>query len=328
MTRSRPAAAIGLFLYKRVEHATQTVAALRANQLARDSDLYVFCDAARDETDRDAVARVRQLARTIDGFKSVRVVERDVNLGIARSIIDGMSAVFQQHERAIVIEDDIVCSPKALLYFSAMLDHFETWPRVSAISANAYPRHTVPIPSSLPHDVYFTPRLNCWGWATWRDRWRAVQWDAPDADEWLARPGRAEAFSRGGGDLLELWKLHRAGRIDSWAIQWEFDQFRRGLVTAHPREPYTRCIGLDGSGTHHSLENESASLHELSVMECWRLPARLSFDRRVLWAHKDRGDRLMGSGRLKRLLSLPAWWVRVARRVEKQRVRGPQRSTP
>ena len=316
---TQPRAAIALFLYTRLEHATRVVEALRANRLAQESDLWVFCDAARHDVDQPAVTAMRRFARTIDGFKSRRIIERETNRGIARSIIEGMADVFMRHDRAIVIEDDVVCSPQALNYFNAMLQHFDSWPRVSAISANAYPTHVVPIPPRFPHDVYFTPRLNCWGWATWRDRWRAVTWDPPDADAFLAAPGRTAAFSRGGGDLPELWRLHRAKQIDSWAIQWEFDQFRRGLVTVHPRESYTRCIGLDGSGAHRSVEDESNHPHALSTAKAWRLPARVSFDRRILWAHKDRADRLLASSRARRLLSFPAWWVRVARRIEMQR---------
>lgn len=309
-------AAIALFLYRRPEHATRVVGALRANRAAAKSDLFVFCDGARDESERADVAMVRKFARTIDGFNSVHVVERDTNRGIAGSIISGVSDVFTRHERAIIVEDDVVCSPAALNYFNAMLEHFGQQPRVAAISAFAFPRHMVPLPSRFPYDVYFTPRLNCWGWATWRDRWQAVEWDPHDADEWLEAPGRAAAFSRLGNDLPELWKLYRARRIDSWAIRWSLDQFRRDLVTVHPCESYAMSIGFDGSGTHEIRQDESHNPSRLSTAEQWRIPPQITLDRRILWAHKDRADRLLASGRMRRLVSLPAWWVRVARRTE------------
>lgn len=320
MTASRPHAAIALFLYKRLEHATRVVDALRRNRAAATSELCVFCDGARHETERADVALVRRFARSIDGFKHVRVVERDSNRGIARSIIDGMSEVFTRHERAIVIEDDVVCSPAALAYFNAMLEHFASWRRVSSISAFAFPRHLVPLPR-YPYDVYFTPRLNCWGWATWRDRWQSVTWDPPDADEWLSP--RIAAFSRAGSDLPELWRLHRAGQIDSWAIRWSLDQFRRGTVTVHPCESYAMSIGFDGSGTHQITQDESHNPSHLSTLEQWRMPPRITFNRRILWAHRDRADRLLASGRVRRLLSFPAWWVRLARRAEMRRMSAP-----
>jgi hypothetical protein len=171
----------------------------------------------------------------------------------------------------------------------------------------------MPLPSRLPHDVYFSPRLNCWGWATWRDRWNAMEWNPPDADQLLAQPDYVAALQRAGNDLPGLWRLHREGRIDSWAVPWTCDQIRRDRVTVHPRHSYARNIGLDGSGTHGIVQDASFNQPALSTSTRWTLPPAIGFNRRILWAHKDYYDRLLPTGRLRRWLSVPAWWVRFAR---------------
>jgi hypothetical protein len=305
-------AAIALFLYKRPGHARRAIDSLRANTLAADSDLYVFSDGPRSPDEADLVDAVRALARAVAGFRSVTVVESRVNQGLASSIIGGVSRVFDAHSRVIVIEDDLVTSPKALEYFNTMLDRFEKIPAVHVVSGFAYPPHLMPIPRRYPYDVYFTPRINTWGWATWRDRWQAVDWSASGADEVLADPRRAKAFRRGGDDLPRLWRLHRERRIDTWAIRWDYHQFTQGGVALHPREPYVACLGLDGSGTHRDVVDGGSDATALSERNTWRVPARVTLNRRINWAYKDLYDRTLADAGGRRW-SPGAWWTRIER---------------
>ena len=297
--------AIALFLYNRPEHTRAVVDALLDNTGAAESDLHVFCDAAKNTGDAAAVSAVRAYASTIRGFRSVNVTQALSNQGVARSIIAGVSSVFDHHDRAIIVEDDVVLSPSGLEYFNTMLAHFKGQPRVAAISGFAHPQRDIPIPPAFPYDVYFTPRLNCWGWATWRDRWRSVVWDNADADA-------AAGFNGGGNDLPALWRRQQSGEIDSWALRWDLHQFQRDLVTAHPRVSYVRNIGFDGSGTHATINTAPPS--PLSTATEWRLPNAVALDRRIVWAHKDYYDRLSSNSRFDRLLSPAAWWSRFARR--------------
>ena len=71
-------APIGLSTYARLQHLQKTITALQQNELARDSELFVFSDAPRPG-DEEKVAAVRGYLRTLDGFKRVRIVERKIN---------------------------------------------------------------------------------------------------------------------------------------------------------------------------------------------------------------------------------------------------------
>jgi hypothetical protein len=84
-------APITLFVYNRPDHVRQTVESLRQNELAAESDLFVFSDGARSETDAAGVAAVREYIETITGFKSVTVTERDENFGLPRNITGGVT---------------------------------------------------------------------------------------------------------------------------------------------------------------------------------------------------------------------------------------------
>ena len=147
---------IALFVYNRLGHTQRTIEALKKNILAEDSDLIVFSDAQKSEAEADAVCEVRKFIREIDGFKSVSLVEREVNLGLARSIIDGVTTIVSKYGRIIVLEDDMVTSQYFLTYMNEALEKYADDDRVVSIHGYVYP-----VKQSLP-EAFFLPGADCW----------------------------------------------------------------------------------------------------------------------------------------------------------------------
>src|SRR3990167_9660533 len=104
-------APIVLFVYNRLRHTRKTIEALKENYLAKDSDVFIFSDGPKNEIDKPGVEEVRNYVKTISGFRSVNVVEREKNLGLANSIISGVTEVVNKFGKVIVLEDDLVTSP-------------------------------------------------------------------------------------------------------------------------------------------------------------------------------------------------------------------------
>src|SRR5579875_3678532 len=101
-------APVCLFVFKRLDLTQQVVASLQNNKLAAQSNLYIFSDAAAKEEDKKAVEEVRSFVQTINGFASVTLHFSDTNNGLANSVIAGVSAIVNEWEKAIVLEDDLV----------------------------------------------------------------------------------------------------------------------------------------------------------------------------------------------------------------------------
>src|SRR6202034_268122 len=101
-------APIALFVYNRLPHTRQAIDALRRNALAGGTPLLVFFGGATETPAEPAVREVRQFIGGIAGFRSVRIVERPANLGLANSIIGGVTEVCGEFGRVIVLEDDLI----------------------------------------------------------------------------------------------------------------------------------------------------------------------------------------------------------------------------
>src|SRR5215467_1113956 len=96
---TRVCAPIALFVYTRLDHTRRTIEALRRNPLAEASELIIFSDAPKRAELVSSVNEVRNYIRTLDGFKSIRIVERERNLGLATSIISGVGNICETHGR-------------------------------------------------------------------------------------------------------------------------------------------------------------------------------------------------------------------------------------
>ncbi|MDR3057781.1 MAG: glycosyltransferase [Prevotella sp.] len=119
-------APIVLFVYNRPMHTMQTLEALSENLLADDSELIIFSDAPKNISVADDVEKVRSYIKTVHGFKSVTIIERDTNWGLAASIIDGVTEIVDRYGKVIVLEDDIVTSPYFLKFMNGALDFYES----------------------------------------------------------------------------------------------------------------------------------------------------------------------------------------------------------
>ena len=116
MTRSL--APIVLFVYNRPRHTRLSVEALARNELAKESELYVYLDGPKTEEDKSKGREIKEYVRSMAGFKSVTLIERPGNLGLARSIIGGVSELVARFGKIIVLEDDMVSSPYFLRFMN------------------------------------------------------------------------------------------------------------------------------------------------------------------------------------------------------------------
>ena len=243
---SLPLAPICLFVYARADLTRQTVESLLVNPLASASTLHVFCDGPRPGA-RAKVQAVRDYVHSIRGFAKVVVHERRRNLGLAKSIITGVTEVLRQHDRVIVLEDDLHLSRGFLDFMNQSLQAYAAQPKVMGVSGYAFPIDHGPQPA---HDAAFGLRASSWGWATWRDRWEQIDWEVRAYATFRRSPLQRLRFNRGGSDLSHMLDRQMAGKIDSWAIRWCFHQFQHGLVDVFPLRSLVENIGYGEGGQH------------------------------------------------------------------------------
>lgn len=240
-------APIALFVYNRPEHTRRTLNFLQKNHLAEESRLFIFSDGARSG-DEENVKAVRELANHITGFKSVEVIERERNYGLANSVIEGVNRLTSTYGRVIVFEDDVLTSPYTLQYFNDALRKYNEVERVMHVTAYMYPIAQTGLP-----ETFFLRIASSQAWATWDRAWKYFE---PDIDKIINRfdSRLKQQFELEGG--MNFWKHvleFKHGRNNSWAIRWYASVFLKQGLSVNPALSLIENIGHDGSGVHSSV---------------------------------------------------------------------------
>ena len=237
---------IPLFTYNRPHHTKRTIDALLRSSNVADYSLIVYSDAAKDESDANNVSAVRDILCQIVGFKSVKIVLREKNMGLAHNIISGVTETFQTYKDVIVLEDDIVVSPGFLSYMNDALAFYKD-KKVWSIGAYS-PIDTL---NQYPYSTYTIMRNCSWGWGTWRARWEKVDWDVSDFQSFNNDRRIQRAFNLGGGnDLSPMLKRWHRGEIHSWSIRFCYAGFKNHMPTVYPASSLVSNNGADGSGSN------------------------------------------------------------------------------
>ncbi|MCB9496555.1 MAG: glycosyltransferase [Fibrobacteria bacterium] len=242
---SRPAP-IALFAWRRPDHLRRVLESLAECRTSRDSALVVFCDGPREESHRQAVEDVQGVLQEFRGvFRTMEIVRRDSNVGLAANIISGVGSLVGEFGRVVVLEDDLVVAPSFLDWMNEGLQRYEDCPRVASVHGYVYP-----VEGTLP-ESFFLRGADCWGWATWERAWRHFRPEGELLLRELEDRGLAHGFDwEGAFGYSEMLRDQIAGRNDSWAVRWHASAFLQDMLTLYPGRSLVENIGHDDSGTH------------------------------------------------------------------------------
>lgn len=297
-------APIALFCYARPEHTRRTIEALARNPLADQSELIVFQDGSRGEIDREDHLATTSIIERVRGFRSVRIVKRSGNMGLADNIIDGVSQVVSAHGRIIVVEDDLLTAPSFLTFLNAALDRYADEKRVWHVSGWSYP-----IRGDGLGDCYFQAVMNCWGWATWADRWAHFSREPEQAARRFDRSSRHSFNLDGAHDFHAQIRHNASGRLKSWAIFWYETIFRNDGLCLNPAQSLVLNIGHDGSGENCRGDIEQAMLPD--GVTGYRFPETIeegATAKKRISAHLRQGLSAKARNRMRRILARWQGW--------------------
>ena len=260
-------APVVIFGYNRVDKLEKCIQALMKCEEVEHTEVFLYIDGPRDQTDEKAVNDVKEYANKLKGqswFRNIIIRSQKKNKGLAESVIAGITEVINLYGRVIVLEDDIIVTPDFLLFMNGALDAFENDKKVWSISTNTLSDDKI---RSCREDVLWTYRGECWGWASWVDRWNKVDWKVCDYEEFMNSKKSQKMFNLGGRDMTQLLRMQHDGKISSWAIRWCYQEFKENMITVFSKYPKSYNIGLDGSGTN--CGGETIDLPETKFEKRW-----------------------------------------------------------
>lgn len=238
-------APIIVFGYNRAQKLRLCLKALAKNNLAKESELYIFVDGPKPGEAVGSVLETREVAKAADGFARVHREFRDQNMGLANSIVTGVTSVIEKHGAVIVVEDDIIVASSFLEYMNDGLSVYAGSENVGCVSG-----YTYPIDIEAP-ETFFVRGAECWGWATWADKWALFEPNGQRLLRELKDRGLVQHFDCNNSfPYTRMLQQQVLGKIDSWAIRWHASLFLSDQYTLFPKNSLVENVGFDDSGTH------------------------------------------------------------------------------
>jgi hypothetical protein len=249
-------APIVVFAYNRPDHLTKTLTALSRNEEAKDSELYIFIDGPKNLAGKEKNVQVLKVAQSFEkgDFKKVTIYNSETNRGLAKAVIVGVTEIINCYGKVIVTEDDAVCAPSYLSFMNAALDFYQDNPRIWSIGGYTVPMN---IPRDYTRDVIFTQRSSSYAWATWKDRWNKVDWAVQDYKKFHWDFTSRKRFNLWGDDRASMLDDQMLGRVNSWAIRFDYAMFKHDTYNVLPVKSLIQNIGHDGSGTHSVVDHSN-----------------------------------------------------------------------
>jgi hypothetical protein len=252
-------APIIFFAYSRHQSVKRALESLKQNELSGESDLYIYADGPKanaDQSTREAIIKTREVIRSDRWCKNVFIEEAEVNKGLAKSVINGVTKIVNKYGKAIIVEDDALLSPYFLRYMNDALNMYEHDQQVFGIGGWTYFEGRGKI--KKPFFLRFPDSLT---WGIYRRSWQLFIHDAAIAKKQLEESGLMEKFN-------PFRKLHFfdsmldnqiQGKIDSWAIRWTATTvLHKGLIL-YPACSMARNMG-NTDGTHEQGFDYNADL--------------------------------------------------------------------
>jgi hypothetical protein len=276
-------APIVLFVYNRPWHTQQTIKALQKNELADDSEIFIYSDAPKNESALKKVTEVREYIKTITGFKTITIIERESNWGLAASIIEGVTQIINQYGKIIVLEDDLITSPYFLQFMNQSLETFKDRDDIFSITGFSFSSQFMKFSKDYNEDIYLNIRPMSWSWASWADRWDGIDWDVKDFNSFIKNDAKIKKFNTGGTDLTDMLQAQIAGKVNSWYVRWSYHAILRNLLTIYPKVSFVNNLGHDNSGVHCGLEQNVVYSHtELNSNSNFTLNHNIIIDQKIV----------------------------------------------
>lgn len=240
-------APIVLFTFRRLDLLSKTIESIKNCRLVNDSILHVYSDGGRNEVEMNEVQNVRNFLKSISGFKEIIIHERPCNWGVDYNLIEGLKEVAELYDQFIIIEDDLIFSANFLEFMNDALNFYK--PFTNIISVNGF-NYIKKFPIDYDFDTYLSKRSWSWGWGSWSNRIKNVDWEVKDFNEFITNKRLQNQFNKGGSDLTKMLIETMTGKIRTWDIRLFYHQFKYNLLSVYPIISKSTNIGFNQNATH------------------------------------------------------------------------------
>lgn len=277
-------------------HFKRCVESLAACTNAEKTDLFIGFDYPLKEAHWEGYEIIKAYLPSIKGFKTVNIVSRTKNFGIAQNFSSMRNYVFERYSRLILSEDDNVFAASFLDFVNKGLSVYEDRKDIFSVAGYNSP---YPIPDWYKYDAYLNMTYGAWGVGIWRDKWENVIWSLENYNTMLSKR-EIYNFIKRSTYFDTFLKVRDTGELLGDVFLTIY-LLHNKMYSVFPVKSRVRNTGHDGSGAHGGYSSLYINQPIYEGIEEPSLPFDLQFDKR-LYRYKSREHRATFLYKLKKLI--------------------------
>lgn len=273
-----------LITYKRPELLERQLDILRSNGV---KDVYIFQDGYPNP---EAVIKSKESAeylkwrelrnylndtdpdfKILKGFHSVEYNLPNENLGCKMGVYSAMKWFFENVEKGIILEDDVMPNDFFFEFCEDMLDYYDSDTRIFTVNGCSFNK----VPAT--HNGYYLSKLtHSWGFATWKRVFD--KFDIEMQSYGIAKGIHRHLFRD--MDFTCKWDkwLNQTynGKVNTWDFQWQYNLWLKNGLAVSPDKNLISNVGF-GAGAEHTKKADSKFANMPTGPLSWERTAGLTW---------------------------------------------------
>jgi hypothetical protein len=262
---------------------------------ARPSKLFLYQDGPRPNStsDNENINKCRSIVEDIDWDCEVHKLYQEKNYGCDPSEFIAIKWIFEEVDRAIILEDDDVPSQSFFPFCEELLEKYYDDKRINIICGMNHLGESL----NNPHSYFFSKTGSIWGWATWKRNVDLWEENLDYLDDQYAKKS-LEAVA--GTGRVNTHQNHRESKRAHYESILCASYLLNNRLNIIPVQNMISNIGVGENTTHsvRSIKMVPKGLRHILFMKTHEIAFPLKHPKYVIddVLYNKKLDRIMGNG--------------------------------
>ena len=160
-----------LITYKRPKNTKKLINILLENKI---SNIFIYNNGPIDDRDLEDCKNTKDVVESYTkSYQNISALYKKKNTGLKYNIPEAIDWVFEKFDKVIILEDDCIPNNFFFLFCKQLLKKYENDLSIGQISGSNFINQRG-YKRKNQDSYFFSKIINCWGWATWKNRWSNI----------------------------------------------------------------------------------------------------------------------------------------------------------
>ena len=250
-----------LITYKRPKNTEKLIKILLENKI---KNIFIYNNGPIGNIDLEDCNSTKAVVKKYSEiYPNINTLYKKENTGLKYNIPEAINWVFDTYDKVIILEDDCIPNNLFFIFCNELLDKYQKDFRIGQISGSNFINNRN-FKRKNKDSYFFSNIINCWGWATWKNRWKGVH--DLEMKNWpnIKKNNIIKSFFKNKKDSVYFNKMFNANYPNNimWDRAWFLTSIINNRLTIIPDKNLISNIGFDTKASGPNPKKYDSLKHE------------------------------------------------------------------